>query len=131
MITGREEDRLLFDHQRELARLWGFVDGEKLAVEQFMQLYYRWALALAQLNEVLMLAFDQAVLQAEHATTSRRSTTASSCATVTSVHAPRNSVFLERPARCSRCSCTPATTPRPRGSRRRRSACCATTAISR
>jgi [protein-PII] uridylyltransferase len=64
MITGREEDRLLFDHQRELARLWGFVDGDKLAVEQFMQLYYRWALALSQLNEVLILAFDQAVLQA-------------------------------------------------------------------
>lgn len=64
MITGREEDRLLFDHQRELARIWGFVDGDRLAVEQFMQLYYRWALALSQLNEVLMLSFDQAVLQA-------------------------------------------------------------------
>ena len=64
MITGREEDRLLFDHQRELAKIWGFVDGDKLAVEQFMQLYYRWVLALSQLNEVLMLAFDQAVLQA-------------------------------------------------------------------
>ncbi|MDP5070062.1 MAG: [protein-PII] uridylyltransferase [Congregibacter sp.] len=64
MITGREEDRLLFDHQRELAKIWGFVDGDKLAVEQFMQLYYRWALALSQLNEVLMLGFDQAVLQA-------------------------------------------------------------------
>ncbi|MFT4768365.1 MAG: [protein-PII] uridylyltransferase [Glaciecola sp.] len=64
MITRREEDRLLFDHQRELAKIWGFVDGDKLAVEQFMQLYYRWALALSQLNEVLMLSFDQAVLQA-------------------------------------------------------------------
>lgn len=69
MITGREEDRLLFDHQRELARIWGFVDGDKLAVEQFMQLYYRWALALSQLNEVLMLAFDQAVLQSDAPTT--------------------------------------------------------------
>jgi [protein-PII] uridylyltransferase len=67
MITGREEDRLLFDHQRQLAKIWGFVDGDKLAVEQFMQLYYRWALALSQLNEVLMLAFDQAVLQAGNA----------------------------------------------------------------
>ena len=63
-LTGREEDRLLFDHQRELARLWGFVDGDTLAVEQFMQLYYRWALALSQLNEMLILAFDQAVLRA-------------------------------------------------------------------
>ncbi|MEE4279625.1 MAG: [protein-PII] uridylyltransferase [Halieaceae bacterium] len=63
MFTGREEDRLIFDHQRELAKLWGFQDGDKLAVEQFMQLYYRWALALSQLNEVLLLSFDQAVLQ--------------------------------------------------------------------
>ena len=64
MITGREEDRLLFDHQRELAKLWGFEDGDKLAVEQFMQTYYRWALALGQLNEVLIQNFDQAILRA-------------------------------------------------------------------
>lgn len=62
MITNREEDRLLFDHQRELAALWGFKDGDKLAVEQFMQTYYRWALALGQLNEVLIQNFDQAIL---------------------------------------------------------------------
>tara|TARA_R110002110_G_scaffold415765_3_gene655294 strand:+ start:59651 stop:62329 length:2679 start_codon:yes stop_codon:yes gene_type:complete len=63
MITDREEDRLLFDHQRELAALWGFKDGDKLAVEQFMQVYYRWALALGQLNEVLIQNFDQAILR--------------------------------------------------------------------
>jgi [protein-PII] uridylyltransferase len=62
MIANREEDRLLFDHQRELASLWGFRDGDKLAVEQFMQTYYRWALALGQLNEVLIQNFDQAIL---------------------------------------------------------------------
>ncbi|MBE9540528.1 MAG: [protein-PII] uridylyltransferase [Proteobacteria bacterium] len=65
MITGREEDRLLFDHQRELAKLWGFEDGDKLAVEQFMQVYYRWAGALGQLNDVLIQNFDQAILHAE------------------------------------------------------------------
>jgi len=63
MITDREEDRLLFDHQRELAALWGLEDGDKLAVEQFMQTYYRWALALSQLNEVLIQNFDQAILR--------------------------------------------------------------------
>ena len=63
MITNREEDRLLFDHQRELAALWGLEDGDKLAVEQFMQTYYRWALALGQLNEVLIQNFDQAILR--------------------------------------------------------------------
>lgn len=63
MITNREEDRLLFDHQREIAALWGLKDGDKLAVEQFMQTYYRWALALGQLNEVLIQNFDQAILR--------------------------------------------------------------------
>lgn len=63
MITNREEDRLLFDHQRELAALWGLEDGDKLAVEQFMQSYYRWALILGQLNEVLIQNFDQAILR--------------------------------------------------------------------
>ena len=63
MITDREEDRLLFDHQRELAELWGFENNDKLAVEQFMQTYYRWALALGQLNEVLIQYFDQTILR--------------------------------------------------------------------
>ena len=63
MITDREEDRLLFDHQRELAELWGLKDGKKLAVEKFMHVYYRWALDLGQLNEVLIQNFDQAILR--------------------------------------------------------------------
>ncbi len=64
MVTGREEDRLLFDHQRELAKIWGLQDGDKLAVEKFMQDYYRWAQALGMLNEVLIQNFDQAFLTA-------------------------------------------------------------------
>jgi len=67
MITDREEDRLLFDHQRTLAALWGFEDGDRLAVEQFMQTYYRWALSLGQLNELLIQNFDQAILRADTA----------------------------------------------------------------
>jgi len=67
MLTDREEDRLLFDHQRALAEFWGFEDGERLAVEKFMQTYYRWALALSQLNEVLIQNFDQAILRADQA----------------------------------------------------------------
>ena len=65
MVAGREEDRLLFDHQRALAELWGFKDGKKLAVEQFMQTYYRWALALGELNELLVQNFDHAILRAD------------------------------------------------------------------
>ena len=64
MLTEREENRLLFDHQRQLAALWGYEDGDTLAVEQFMQVYYRWAGALGQLNDVLVQNFDQAILRA-------------------------------------------------------------------
>jgi [protein-PII] uridylyltransferase len=68
MITGREEDRLLFDHQRELATVFGYEDSDAtLAVEQFMQQYYRWVLALGQLNELLMQHFDQVILHAGEA----------------------------------------------------------------
>ena len=68
MVTGRNEDRLLFEYQRELARLFGFEDSDmRLAVEQFMQRYYRAALAIAQLNEVLMQHFDQVILRSDSA----------------------------------------------------------------
>ncbi len=65
MLANREEDRLLFDHQRALARLFGFEDDDhRLGVERFMQTYYRWVLELGQLNEVLMQYFDEAILRA-------------------------------------------------------------------
>ncbi|MFV8817868.1 [protein-PII] uridylyltransferase [Haliea sp. E17] len=65
MITDREEDRLLFDHQRALADLWGFSNGDRLAVEQFMQVYYRWAQSLGMLNEVMIQNFEQAIFSGD------------------------------------------------------------------
>jgi [protein-PII] uridylyltransferase len=65
MISGREEDRLLFEHQRTLAKMFGYDDDDaKMAVEQFMQTYYRWALQLGQLNDVLIQHFDETILRA-------------------------------------------------------------------
>lgn len=65
MISGREEDRLLFDHQRTLAKMFGYEDDDaKMAVEQFMQYYYRWALSLGELNDVIMQHFDETILRA-------------------------------------------------------------------
>lgn len=70
MISGREEDRLLFDHQRTLAEMFGYEgDDAKMAVEQFMQYYYRWALSLGELNDVLMQHFDETILRACEAET--------------------------------------------------------------
>ncbi|MES2489095.1 MAG: [protein-PII] uridylyltransferase [Pseudomonadota bacterium] len=66
MITGRREDRLLFDHQIKVAALFGYVDSDRnRAVEQFMQLYYRTIKSLSCLNDVLLQLFDEAILHAE------------------------------------------------------------------
>lgn len=68
----REEDRLLFEHQRALAKSFGFVDEDStLAVEKFMQVYYRWAFTLGELNELLIQYFEEDILkacEAEHIT---------------------------------------------------------------
>ena len=62
-LAGRHEDRLLFDYQRTLAHQFGFSDGENnLAVEQFMQQYYRTVQELNQLNEMLLQLFGEAIL---------------------------------------------------------------------
>ncbi|WP_251977030.1 [protein-PII] uridylyltransferase [Salinicola avicenniae] len=65
MLAGRAEDRLLFDHQRTLAALFGYADTrERLAVEQFMKTYYRHVTALAGLNDMLLQHFDEVILRA-------------------------------------------------------------------
>ncbi|WP_372810201.1 [protein-PII] uridylyltransferase [Litorivivens sp.] len=70
VLSGREEDRLLFDHQRTMARMFGYEDDDaRLAVEQFMQRYYRWALALGELNDLMIQHFDEAILRACEAET--------------------------------------------------------------
>ncbi len=62
-LTRRREDRLLFDYQRVLAEEFGFNDqGDNLAVEQFMQQYYRAVTELNRLNEMLLQLFQEAIL---------------------------------------------------------------------
>jgi [protein-PII] uridylyltransferase len=64
MLTGRREERLLFDHQIRIAALFGYVDDDKnRAVEQFMQLYYRTIKSLSCLNDLLLQLFDEAILR--------------------------------------------------------------------
>lgn len=67
MLAGRAEERLLFDHQRELAREFGYRDNEQgLAVEQFMKHYYRAVLAISELNDVLLHYLDEHILRSNH-----------------------------------------------------------------
>jgi [protein-PII] uridylyltransferase len=66
-LTGRREDRLLFDYQHQLAHEFGFEDDEEnkrsnRAIEQFMQQYYRTVMELERLNEMLLQLFREAIL---------------------------------------------------------------------
>jgi [protein-PII] uridylyltransferase len=63
VLTGRREDRLLFDHQVKLAQMLGYEDASfTLAVEQLMQRYYRTVMELSRLNEMLLQLFEEAIL---------------------------------------------------------------------
>lgn len=65
-ITGRREDRLLFDHQMKLARIFGYEDASfTLAVEQLMQRYYRTVMDVSLLNELLLQLFREAILETD------------------------------------------------------------------
>ena len=63
ILTGRREDRLLFDYQIKLANMLGYEDATyTLAVEQFMQRYYRTVMDLSRVNEMLLQLFEEAIL---------------------------------------------------------------------
>ena len=65
-LTGRGEDRLLFDYQRTLAGRFGFEDDSKrLGVEAFMKQYYRTIMELSRLNEMLLQLFREEILHPE------------------------------------------------------------------
>ncbi|MCC6715999.1 MAG: [protein-PII] uridylyltransferase [Gammaproteobacteria bacterium] len=64
LLAGRREDRLLFDYQRAIAGQFGFRDSENnRGVEQFMKMFYRTALELQRLNEMLLELFEEAILE--------------------------------------------------------------------
>ncbi len=64
ILTGRREDRLLFDHQARLAEMLGYEDASyTLAVEQLMQRYYRTVMDLSRQNEMLLQLFEEAIFR--------------------------------------------------------------------
>ena len=60
LLTGRCEDRLLFDYQRDLAICFGFTEQQNNeGVEQFMQHYFKTVMQLERLNETLLQFFNE------------------------------------------------------------------------
>ncbi len=60
VLTGRCEDRLLFDYQRDLASQFGFLTAQgESDVEAFMHFYFRTVVNIEQLNEMLLQLFNE------------------------------------------------------------------------
>ena len=62
LLTGRGEDRLIFDYQRDLAQQFGFSQENQQHnedVEQFMQFYFKIVQGLERLNEMLLQLFSE------------------------------------------------------------------------
>ncbi len=65
-LAGRKQEKLMIDHQRELAKQLGYVDSEsRLAVEQFMKDYYRCARSVSQMNSLLLQLFEETIILAD------------------------------------------------------------------
>lgn len=68
-ITGRKQDQLMFDHQVKVAEMLGYGDANKdgqrnhLAVEAFMQAYYKTAKRVQRITSMLLQLFSEAILQ--------------------------------------------------------------------
>lgn len=61
-ISGRSENRLLFDYQAELAKKLGYEEQGKSAVEQMMKAFFRTVRRVSELNEMLLQHFKQDIL---------------------------------------------------------------------
>lgn len=63
VVSGRSDTRILFDYQRRMAELFGYGDSQaNHGVERLMQDYYRAAMRISMLNEMLLRYFDEAIL---------------------------------------------------------------------
>lgn len=65
-LTKRDENRLLFDYQRDIAAKFGYVREDahhpNYPIEQFMKRYYRSAQQVSTLNEMLLAYFNESVI---------------------------------------------------------------------
>ncbi|MEY4516676.1 MAG: [protein-PII] uridylyltransferase [Pseudomonadota bacterium] len=67
-LAKRNENRLLFDYQRDIAARMGYTRAEddhnpNAAIEQFMKDYYRVAMKVSTLNEMLLAYFYESVVE--------------------------------------------------------------------
>ncbi|PVZ64915.1 [protein-PII] uridylyltransferase [Pelagibaculum spongiae] len=70
LLANRKEDRLIFDHQKNLAQMLGYEDTpERLGVEHMMKEYFRTVTELSELNDMLLQLFEEDLLCDENCRT--------------------------------------------------------------
>ena len=66
-LTGRNENKLLFDYQRDIAQRMGYHcqpdDAPNAAVERFMRDYYRCAMQISTLSEMLTNHYYETIIE--------------------------------------------------------------------
>ena len=69
LLAGRKEDRILFQYQPQLADYFGFTDDhdQNLAVEQFMQRFYRATMRVRRINQRVIQLLEHRLLGNEQA----------------------------------------------------------------
>lgn len=103
-LTKRDENRLLFDYQRDIAAKFGYSIPEdqsaNYAVEQFMRRYYRKAQQVATLNEVLLAFFNQSVIEPRSKDYTKQVTVLNERFTITDhkIAVQHHRVFSENPS---------------------------------
>ncbi len=65
-FAGRDENRLLFNYQQEIAAALSFCGEGNEAVEQFMQRYYQTVMSIERLNEMLIQLFHEMLLLSDN-----------------------------------------------------------------
>jgi len=69
-VAKRNENRLLFDYQTDVAKMMGFGDEGKAPVERMMKRYFRIIARVGELNTILLQRFKQEIIQDAEQTTS-------------------------------------------------------------
>ncbi|MBL4822362.1 MAG: [protein-PII] uridylyltransferase [Colwellia sp.] len=62
-VAKRNENRLLFDYQTDVAKMMGFGDEGKAPVERLMKRYFRIIARVGELNTILLQRFKQEIIQ--------------------------------------------------------------------
>ncbi len=66
IIANRREDRLAFQHQKQVASMLGYTNGESLAVERLMKDYYQTVTKVSRLNDILLQLLEDKVLNTQY-----------------------------------------------------------------